>query len=79
MNPLFLIINIGILARDIESDNKDMKDRGYDHIDVVVCNLYPFESTIAKPDVTLADAVENIDIGECFSLLIFSFLTSPIK
>lgn len=53
----------GILARDIESDNKDMKDRGYDHIDVVVCNLYPFESTIAKPDVTLADAVENIDIG----------------
>jgi phosphoribosylaminoimidazolecarboxamide formyltransferase/IMP cyclohydrolase len=32
-------------------------------IDLVVVNLYPFEQTIAKPDVTLADAIENIDIG----------------
>ncbi|MCF7676452.1 MAG: bifunctional phosphoribosylaminoimidazolecarboxamide formyltransferase/IMP cyclohydrolase, partial [Akkermansiaceae bacterium] len=32
-------------------------------IDLVVVNLYPFEETIAKPDVTLADAIENIDIG----------------
>jgi phosphoribosylaminoimidazolecarboxamide formyltransferase/IMP cyclohydrolase len=33
------------------------------YIDVVVANLYPFRETLAKPDVTLEDAVENIDIG----------------
>ena len=32
-------------------------------LQVVVCNLYPFRETIAKPDVTVADAIENIDIG----------------
>ncbi len=32
-------------------------------IDIVICNLYPFEETIAKPDVTLEEAIENIDIG----------------
>lgn len=32
-------------------------------IDLVVVNLYPFQATVAKPDVTLADAIENIDIG----------------
>ena len=37
--------------------------RGFEPIDLVVVNLYPFEQTIAKPDVTLAEAIENIDIG----------------
>ena len=32
-------------------------------IDIVAVNLYPFAETVAKPDVTLADAIENIDIG----------------
>ena len=32
-------------------------------IDLVVVNLYPFEATVAKPDCTLSDAIENIDIG----------------
>ena len=32
-------------------------------IDLVVVNLYPFEATVAKPNVTLHDAIENIDIG----------------
>lgn len=32
-------------------------------ISIVVCNLYPFVKTVTKPDVTVADAVENIDIG----------------
>ena len=32
-------------------------------IDLVVCNLYPFEQTVAQPDVSEADAVEHIDIG----------------
>jgi phosphoribosylaminoimidazolecarboxamide formyltransferase/IMP cyclohydrolase len=39
------------------------KEQGFQAIDLVVVNLYPFESTIAKPDVTLAQAIEQIDIG----------------
>ena len=38
-------------------------EHGIGMIDMVVVNLYPFEATVAKPDVTLADAIENIDIG----------------
>ncbi|RKO85712.1 cytidine deaminase-like protein [Blyttiomyces helicus] len=53
----------GILARDIESDNADMAARGYDKIDFVVCNLYLFEKTVAKEGVTVAEAVEEVDIG----------------
>jgi phosphoribosylaminoimidazolecarboxamide formyltransferase/IMP cyclohydrolase len=40
-----------------------MKEHGIEPIDMVVVNLYPFEATVAKPDCTLADAIENIDIG----------------
>ena len=36
---------------------------GIPPIDLVVVNLYPFEQTVAKPNVTLHDAIENIDIG----------------
>src|SRR4249919_7465 len=39
------------------------KECGFQPIDLVVVNLYPFEQTIAKPNVTLAEAIENIDIG----------------
>ncbi|KZV91480.1 bifunctional purine biosynthesis protein ade10 [Exidia glandulosa HHB12029] len=53
----------GILARDIESDAKDLAANAISKIDIVVCNLYPFEATIARPGCTLADAVEEIDIG----------------
>ncbi|GIT04970.1 MAG: hypothetical protein CM1200mP29_03810 [Verrucomicrobiota bacterium] len=38
-------------------------EHGIRPIDLVVVNLYPFEQTVAKPDVTLEDAIENIDIG----------------
>ena len=41
----------------------EAKECGFEPIDLVVVNLYPFEETIAKPDVTLAEAIENIDIG----------------
>src|SRR6059036_3018323 len=41
----------------------EARECGFEPIDMVVVNLYPFEATIAKPDVTLADAIENIDIG----------------
>ena len=39
------------------------RECGFEPIDLVVVNLYPFEKTIAKPNVTLAEAIENIDIG----------------
>jgi len=40
-----------------------VREHGISPIDLVVVNLYPFEQTVAKPDVTLHDAIENIDIG----------------
>ena len=57
-------IHGGILARrDVPQDLADLADNQIRAIDLVVVNLYPFEQTIAKPEVTLADAIENIDIG----------------
>ena len=53
----------GILARNTDSDQADMKALGYQNIDLVVCNLYPFQQTIAQEKVTLPEAVEQIDIG----------------
>lgn len=53
----------GILARDIESDQKDLSDHGISNVDYVICNLYPFRETIAKIGVTIPEAVEEIDIG----------------
>jgi phosphoribosylaminoimidazolecarboxamide formyltransferase/IMP cyclohydrolase len=41
----------------------EARECGFEPIDLVVVNLYPFEATIAKPDVTLAEAIEKIDIG----------------
>jgi phosphoribosylaminoimidazolecarboxamide formyltransferase/IMP cyclohydrolase len=57
-------IHGGILARrDLESDQQDLAQQQIGTIDLVVVNLYPFEETVARPDVTRADAIENIDIG----------------
>ncbi|XP_053203587.1 bifunctional purine biosynthesis protein ATIC-like [Panonychus citri] len=56
-------IHGGILARKIDSDQSDMRNRGYQYIGIVVCNLYPFVQTINSPNVTIADAVEQVDIG----------------
>src|ERR1700761_6835961 len=53
----------GILARSIESDEKDLADQGISKVDIVVCNLYPFKETVAKVNVTVPEAVEEIDIG----------------
>ncbi|KAF7273725.1 hypothetical protein GWI33_013579 [Rhynchophorus ferrugineus] len=53
----------GILSRLIASDLKDLKNQNIELIRIVVCNLYPFVQTVSKPDVTVSDAVENIDIG----------------
>lgn len=56
-------LHAGILSRFIESDVADMERQKYEFIQIVVCNLYPFSATISKPNVTIADAIENIDIG----------------
>jgi phosphoribosylaminoimidazolecarboxamide formyltransferase/IMP cyclohydrolase len=53
----------GLLARPTVEDHEQLLDLGWDYIDLVAVNLYPFEETIAKADVTYADAIENIDIG----------------
>lgn len=57
-------IHGGILAvRDNPEHVKQMQENGIAPIDLVAVNLYPFKMTIQKPDATLEDAVENIDIG----------------
>jgi phosphoribosylaminoimidazolecarboxamide formyltransferase/IMP cyclohydrolase len=56
-------IHGGILARRSADDEADLKAQDYRYIDLVVCNLYPFQQTVANPDVTLAAAIEQIDIG----------------
>ncbi|XGV96896.1 MAG: bifunctional phosphoribosylaminoimidazolecarboxamide formyltransferase/IMP cyclohydrolase [Leptolyngbya sp. BL-A-14] len=57
-------IHGGILARkDLAEDIADLEAQHIRPIDLVVVNLYPFEQTIAKPNVTFADAIEQIDIG----------------
>lgn len=57
-------IHGGILAvRDNPEHLKQMAENGIEPIDLVVVNLYPFKRTIRKPNVTLEDAIENIDIG----------------
>ena len=57
-------IHGGILAqRGNPSHDLDRNANEIGLIDIVAVNLYPFRETVAKPDVTLSDAIENIDIG----------------
>ncbi|RGW12988.1 bifunctional phosphoribosylaminoimidazolecarboxamide formyltransferase/IMP cyclohydrolase [Enterococcus asini] len=57
-------IHGGLLGRrDLDSHMAAMRSHGITEIDLVVVNLYPFKETIEKPDVTEAEAIENIDIG----------------
>jgi len=57
-------IHGGLLARrDSAEHMATLAAHGIDRIDLLVVNLYPFRETIARPDCTFADAVENIDIG----------------
>ena len=54
----------GLLARrDVPAHMQALAEHGIGTIDMLVVNLYPFEATVAKPGCTLADAIENIDIG----------------
>ena len=52
-----------LYQRGNPSHEAEARECGFEPIDLVVVNLYPFEETIAKPNVTLAQAIENIDIG----------------
>ncbi|MBB3282638.1 MULTISPECIES: bifunctional phosphoribosylaminoimidazolecarboxamide formyltransferase/IMP cyclohydrolase [unclassified Roseateles] len=57
-------IHGGLLARrDLPEHVAAIQQHGIDTIDILAVNLYPFESTVAKPGCTLEDAIENIDIG----------------
>ncbi|MGV3533764.1 MAG: bifunctional phosphoribosylaminoimidazolecarboxamide formyltransferase/IMP cyclohydrolase [Chthoniobacteraceae bacterium] len=52
-----------LYVRGKEEHEAQAREHGIEPIDLVVVNLYPFEATIAKEDVTLEEAIENIDIG----------------
>ena len=62
VKTLHPIIHGGLLARR-GIDDDVMSEHGIEPIDLLAVNLYPFEETVSKVDVTLADAIENIDIG----------------
>ncbi|MBI2962272.1 MAG: bifunctional phosphoribosylaminoimidazolecarboxamide formyltransferase/IMP cyclohydrolase [Deltaproteobacteria bacterium] len=54
----------GLLAiRDSAEHRRQLAAQGFGTIDLVVVNLYPFEATIARPEATFTEAIENIDIG----------------
>jgi phosphoribosylaminoimidazolecarboxamide formyltransferase/IMP cyclohydrolase len=63
VKTLHPFIHGGILAQNTPNHKADLDALGIDYIDLVVCNLYPFQETIQKSDVSLEDAIENIDIG----------------
>jgi len=56
-------IHGGLLARPTQADHQELLNLGWDYIDLVAVNLYPFEATIAKAGVTYDEVIENIDIG----------------
>jgi phosphoribosylaminoimidazolecarboxamide formyltransferase/IMP cyclohydrolase len=57
-------IHAGILARrDVPADLSTLQQAGFEPIDLVVVNLYPFERTVSQPGVSLEEAIEQIDIG----------------
>ncbi|HEX6069863.1 MAG TPA: bifunctional phosphoribosylaminoimidazolecarboxamide formyltransferase/IMP cyclohydrolase [Longimicrobiaceae bacterium] len=57
-------VHAGLLGRARHpGDAREMGELGYEPIDMVVVNLYPFRETVARAGVTLAEAIENIDIG----------------
>lgn len=54
----------GILARkSVPSDMADMQRLGFQTVSMVVCNLYPFVEAVSKPETTISEAVEQVDIG----------------
>ncbi|MCD4684465.1 MAG: bifunctional phosphoribosylaminoimidazolecarboxamide formyltransferase/IMP cyclohydrolase [Anaerolineae bacterium] len=56
-------IHAAILARDSGEDMTTLSQHGYAPVGLVVCNLYPFQETVAQHGITLEEAIEQIDIG----------------
>lgn len=63
VKTLHPVIHAGILAKETPEHFAELMRQHIQPIDMVVVNLYPFRETIAKPEVTLDEAIENIDIG----------------
>ena len=64
LKTLHPLVHGGILGRrDSSLHLQQLQEHGIETIDLVAVNLYPFPEVIAKEDVTLAEAIENIDIG----------------
>ena len=64
VKTLHPVVHAGLLAlRDSPEHMAELGEHGIAPIDLVVVNLYPFVETINQPNITLADALENIDIG----------------
>ncbi len=64
VKTLHPFIHAGILAKRKEKKHMDtLKNHGIETIDLLVCNLYPFEETIKKTNVSIEEVIENIDIG----------------
>lgn len=64
VKTLHPVVHAGLLARRDSTEHlAELARQGIDPIDLVVANLYPFVATISRPDVTLDEALENIDIG----------------
>lgn len=64
VKTLHPMVHGGLLGRrDLATHTDAMREHGIEPIDLVCVNLYPFEATVAKPGVTEAEAIEQIDIG----------------
>jgi len=64
VKTLHPIIHAGILAKRDEKEHMEtLNKHNIETIDLLICNLYPFESTIKKPNVSIEEVIENIDIG----------------
>ena len=64
VKTLHPLVHGGILNQRANADHQQQcAQHGIKHIDIIAVNLYAFEKTVAQPDCTLADAIENIDIG----------------
>lgn len=64
VKTLHPLVHGGLLARvSVESDQRDLERNGIEPIGLVAVNLYPFHETVSRPETTLAEALEQIDIG----------------
>lgn len=64
VKTLHPLVHGGLLAKHDDAEHQnEMAENGISPIDIVCVNLYPFRETISKPEVTVDDAIENIDIG----------------